>query len=99
MRDDPDQFIFTIDYRVEIAMALCDTREAIRKALGHIERQEDGPLTMQRSIKDIESHILILESALNELRGSLEVAQRMAARVRQQRDEALRMLIWAKYGL
>jgi hypothetical protein len=49
------------DYCVEIRVAIRETRQAIREALGYIERQEDGPLTMRYALKDIDTNVTAIE--------------------------------------
>lgn len=51
------------DYRAEIELAVHEARKAIAEALGYIEQQEDGPLTMRCALKDIDKQVDVLESA------------------------------------
>lgn len=75
--------------RAEIELTVGDARKAIAEALGYIERQEDGPLTMRHALKDIGNTITSLENELFELHYTIETLDRLATRLRDQRDEAM----------
>jgi hypothetical protein len=49
------------DYRTTIEQTICETRYAIKEALGYIERQEDAPLTMRHALKDIDKSVTTIE--------------------------------------
>jgi hypothetical protein len=66
--------------RAEIELTVGDARKAITEALGYIERQEDGPLTMRHALKDIGNTINSLEHELFELHYTIETLNRLAAR-------------------
>jgi len=89
------------DYRVEIEQRICETRQAIKEALGYIERQEDGPLTMRYALKDIDQSVTAIECEVWYLSGALDRLQTIAAKLLEQRDEALRQrdLLIAVSGL
>lgn len=78
------------DYRSTIEQAIRETRQAIREALGYIERQEDGPLTMRYALKDIDKSVTAIEGEVWYLSGALDRFQTIAAKLLHQRDEALR---------
>lgn len=78
------------DYRSTIEQAIRETRQAIIDALGYIERQEDGPVTMHYALKDIDKSVTAIECELWYLSGALERLQVIAGQVLEQRDEALR---------
>jgi hypothetical protein len=78
------------DYRSTIEQAIHETRQAIREALGYIERQEDGPLTMRHALKDIDKSVTAIECEVWYLSGALDRFQKIAAKLLEQRDEALR---------
>jgi hypothetical protein len=77
-------------YRSTIEQTIRETRQAIREALGYIERQEDGPLTMRHALKDIDQSVTAIEYEVWYLSGALDRLQSIAAKLRDQRDEALR---------
>ena|SRR5258708_5219954 len=89
------------DYRSTIEQAIRETRLAIREALGYIERQEDGPLTMRHALKDIDQSVTAIECEVWYLSGALDRFQKIAAKLLEQRDEALRQrdLLIAVSGL
>jgi len=78
------------DYRAEIRIAIRDTRQAIKEALGYIERQEDGPLTMRHALKDIDKNVTAIEGEVGYLTGELQRLRLIASTLLKQRDEALR---------
>lgn len=89
------------DYRTTIEQAIRETRHAIKEALGYIERQEDGPLTMRYALKDIDKSVTAIEGEVWYLSGALDRLQAIAAKLLEQRDEALRQrdLLIAVSGL
>jgi hypothetical protein len=89
------------DYRATIDQAIRETRHAIKEALGYIERQEDGPLTMRHALKDIDKSVTAIEGEVWYLSGALDRLQSIAAKLLEQRDEALRQrdLLIAVSGL
>src|SRR5438105_3643243 len=89
------------DYRTTIEQTICETRHAIKEALGYIERQEDGPLTMRHALKDIDKSVTNIEYEVWYLSGALDRLQAIAAKLLEQRDEALRQrdLLIAVSGL
>lgn len=78
------------DYRSTIEQAIRETRQAIQKALGYIERQEDGPLTMRHALKDIDKSVTAIEGEVSYLTGELQRLRIIASTLLKQRDEALR---------
>ncbi len=78
------------DYRSTIEQAIRETRQAIQEALGYIKRQEDGPLTMRHALKDIDKSVTAIEGEVWYLSGALDRFQALAAKLLEQRDEALR---------
>jgi hypothetical protein len=89
------------DYRSTIEQAIRETRQAIREALGYIQRQEDGPLTMRCALKDIDQSVTAIECEVWYLSGALDRFQAIVAKLLEQRDEALRQrdLLIAVSGL
>jgi hypothetical protein len=89
------------DYRSTIEQTIRETRQAIREALGYIERQEDGPLTMRHALKGIDQSVTAIECEVWYLSGALDRLQAIAAKLLAQRDEALRQrdLLIAVSGL
>jgi hypothetical protein len=89
------------DYRAEIRATIHETRQAIKQALGYIERQEDGPLTMRHALKDIEKSVSAIECDASYLTSELKRLRIIAGKLLQQRDEALRQrdLLIAVSGL
>jgi hypothetical protein len=78
------------DYRTTIEQIIRETRQAIQEATGYIERQEDGPLTMRHALKDIDKSVTAIECEVWYLSGALDRLQAIAAKLLEQRDEALR---------
>ena len=78
------------DYRAEIRLAIRETRQAIKEALGYIERQEDGPITMRHALKDIDTNLTAIEGEVSYLTGELQRLRLIASTLLKQRDEALR---------
>ena len=78
------------DYRSTIDQAIRETRQAIKEALGYIERQEDGPVTMHYALKDIDNTVTAIQCEVSYLSGALERFQAITAKALEQRDEALR---------
>ena len=78
------------DYRAEIKAAILETRQAITEALGYIERQEDGPLTMRYVLKDIGERVNTIEYEVSYLTDELQRLKAIASTLLKQRDEALR---------
>ena len=89
------------DFRVVIEQTIRDTRQAIQEALGYIERQEDGPVTMRHALKDIDQSVTAIECEVWYLSSALDRLQAIAAKLLEQRDEALRQrdLLIAVSGL
>jgi len=89
------------DFRAVIEQAIRDTRQAIQEALGYIERQEDGPVTMRYALTDIDKAVTAIECETWYLSGALDRFQTIAAKLLEQRDEALRQrdLLIAVSGL
>jgi hypothetical protein len=89
------------DYRAEIRLAIRETRQAIKEALGYIERQEDGPLTMRHALKDLDKSVTAIECEVSYLTGELQRLRLIASVLLKQRDEALqqRDLLIAISGL
>ena len=89
------------DYRAEIRVAIRETRQAIKEALGYIERQEDGPITMRHALKDIDKSVTAIEGEASYLTGELKRLRLIASTLLKQRDEALRQrdLLIALCGL
>ena len=89
------------EFQVVINHAIRDTRQAIQEALGYIERQEDGPITMRHALKDIDTSVTAIECEVWYLSGALDRLQALAAKLLEQRDEALRQrdLLIAVTGL
>ena len=79
----------SIDYRAEIATMIRKTYQTIEEALGYIERQEDGPLTMRFALRDIEHTVEAIETEVCYLTGALEQLQTAIATLQTQRDEAM----------
>ena len=73
-----------------IKLTIQETHAAVEEALGFIERQEDGPFTMTVALKDIDSQVDAIATEVSCLMGSVEVLHTVAAKLRDQRDEALR---------
>ena len=86
---------------IEINTVLEQVRAAIEEALGYIERQEDGPLTMRLALKAIRQQVDALEDEVYGLHYTAASLNRIAIRLREQRDEALRQrdLLVAVTGL
>ncbi len=78
------------DYRAEIRVAIRETRQAIKEALGYIERQEDGPLTMRHALTDIDKSVTAIECEVSYLTGELQRLRLITSTLLKQRDEALR---------
>jgi septal ring factor EnvC (AmiA/AmiB activator) len=89
------------DYRVVIDQRIDETRHAIKQALGYIKRQEDGPLTMRHALKRIDKTVNAIEDEVRYLTGALDRLEGIAAKLLEQRDEALRQrdLLIAVSGL
>jgi hypothetical protein len=89
------------DYRAEIRVVIRETQQAIREALGYIERQEDGPLTMRHALKDIDQNVTAIECEVSYLTGELQRLRLIASTLLKQRDEAVRQrdLLIALCGL
>lgn len=89
------------DYRAKIEQAIRETRQAIREAVGYIERQEDGPLTMRHALRDIDQSVSAIEAETLYLTGTLDRIQAAATKLLEQRDEAIRQrdLLIAWLGL
>jgi hypothetical protein len=89
------------DYRSTIEQTIREARQAIREALGYIERQEDGPLTMRHALTDIDKSVTAIECEVWYLSGALDRLQAIATKLLEQRDEALRQrdLLIAVSGL
>ncbi|MEP7284853.1 MAG: hypothetical protein ABI947_03690 [Chloroflexota bacterium] len=73
-----------------IKQAIQETHAAVEEALGFIERQEDGPFTMTIALKDIDSQVDAIETQAICLLGAVESLHSIAARLLEQRDEAIR---------
>ena len=78
------------DYRAEIDRMLLETRQTIQVALGYIEQQEDGPLTMRFALGDIDKSVSAIESEVWYLSSALDRLQALAAKLMDQRNEAVR---------
>ena len=89
------------DYHVVIDQRIGETRQAIKQALGYIKRQEDGPLTMRAALKKIDKTVDAIEGEMLYLTGALDRLEAIAAKLLEQRDEALRQrdLLIAVSGL
>ena len=89
------------DYRVVIDQRIGEIRRAIKRALGYIKRQEDGPLTMRAALKKIGKTVDAIEGEVQYLTGALDRLEAIAAKLLEQRDEALRQrdLLIAVSGL
>jgi hypothetical protein len=85
----------------QIDTTLHQVRAAIAEAIGYIERQEDGPLTMRLALKAIRQQVDTLEDEVYGLHYTAISLTRIAVRLREQRDEALRQrdLLVAVSGL
>ena len=84
-----------------INQAIRDTRQTIHEALGYIERQEDGPVTMRYALTDIDKTVTAIECEAWYLSGALDRLQAIAAKLLEQRNEALRQrdLLIAAFGV
>jgi hypothetical protein len=78
------------NYQAELSHAISETRHAISEALGYIERQEDGPVTMRFALRDIEDRVSAIESEADYLACALDRFQEMVEKLAEQRDSALR---------
>ncbi len=89
------------DYRADIERAVRETRQAIREALGYIERQEDGPFTMRCALQEIDNRLGAIETEVSCLVGTTDRLRAIALKLMEQRDEALRQrdLLIAVSGL
>lgn len=89
------------DYRVVIDQRIEETRRVIKQALGYIKRQEDGPLTMRAALKKIDKTVTSIEDEVRYLTSALDRLEAIAAKLLEQRDEALRQrdLLIAVSGL
>jgi chromosome segregation ATPase len=74
----------------QIDTTLHQVRTAIAEAIGYIERQEDGSLTMRLALKAIRQQVDALEDKVYGLHYTAISLTRIAVRLREQRDEALR---------
>ncbi|MEP7287021.1 MAG: hypothetical protein ABI947_14795 [Chloroflexota bacterium] len=72
-----------------IQQAIEETHAAVEEALGFIERQEDGPFTMTVALKDIDLQVDAIATEAACLMGTVESLQAVAAKLRDQRDEAI----------
>jgi len=77
-------------YRAEVEKAIRKTTEAIEAAFGHIERQEDGPITMRYALKEIDNGLSEVENQISYLIGTLLSANDFTAQMIEQRDNAIR---------
>src|SRR5262245_35955217 len=77
------------DRRPDIDEAIRHIHEMIDEALGYIERQEDGPMTMRAALKDIRDRVDTLESEINVLFGSAAELQHISARLIMEREAAI----------
>ncbi|MEP7287290.1 MAG: hypothetical protein ABI947_16160 [Chloroflexota bacterium] len=81
--------------RAEIDQALNATRAVIEEAIGYIERQEDGPLTMRFALRDIEDQVNALETeAIYAHRRTKQDCAAFTASARR-RDPAIQVDHWA----
>ncbi len=89
------------DYCADIEQAVNETRQAIREALGFIDRQEDGPFTMRCALQEIDSRLSAIETEVSCLVGTTDRLHAIALKLMEQRDEALRQrdLLIAVSGL
>jgi hypothetical protein len=88
-------------YRADIEKAVRETRQAIREALGFIDRQEDGPFTMRCALREIDDRLSAIETEVCCLAGTADRLHAIAMKLMEQRDEALRQrdLLIAVSGL
>ncbi|MEP7288097.1 MAG: hypothetical protein ABI947_20270 [Chloroflexota bacterium] len=89
------------NHRANIDQAIKATRAVIEEAVGYIERQEDGPLTMRFALRDIEQKVDLLETEACCALVTLDEMNEIALTLREQRDEAIRQyeVILSLFGL
>ena len=89
------------DYDPRLEQAIQATRVAIEEALGFIERQEDGPLTMHFALRDIAQQVDAIETEACCVVVTLEEMNELVLKLCQQRDEAIHQynVLLALFGL